>query len=365
MLEEETPQTADGNFIEDIKAGAPLTKPDAEKTNDILDDKNDPDYEPSDVFAWANNLFEYKEDLVMEVFWINKNNVVYRTKISPELEKQLQPLFIDNTLDYVLEGAEQGMPVRDFSDGEAEAGVLQRVPWKRVDKLKEVMHWIRTQESEIELFADEEHDLKRIKGAIIRTSHPKMKEPFYIVKALSGGQMLKGDGTWMITGKLFKPFQAAALKIPAEAHMLVLEQDLYIFNQAKCDRLFGFDAKKNALADKKVREIEEHYKLSFADGVDLQSAVAGNKATINKLQSIEIGQLTQEQLIDHAEEIGIDLMSDENGAIIIMSQKDVTKFVNLLNDDYMESSLTGERYEIIKKRPLKPMSEEDMLVKGI
>ncbi len=353
-MQEETP-------LETAKA--PLTKQTA--PSDILAEAKDPDYVESDVFAWANNLFEYKEELVMELFWINKNNVVYRTKIAPELEKQMQPLFIDNTLDYVLEGAEQGMPVRNFEDGEAEAGVLQRVPWKRVEKLKEVMHWVRTQESEIELFAEEEHDLKRIKGALIKVSHPKMSQPFYIVKALSGGQMLKGDGTWMVTGKLFKPFQAAALKIPAEAHMLVLEQDLYIFNQAKCDRLFGYDAKKNALADKKVREIEEHYKLSFAEGVDLQSAVAGNKATINKLQNIDIGQLTQEQIMDHADEIGVDLMVDDAGAIIIMNQKDVTKFVNLLNDDYMESPLTGERYEIIKKRPLKPMSEEDMLARGI
>ncbi|HSX33963.1 MAG TPA: Kiwa anti-phage protein KwaB-like domain-containing protein [Candidatus Saccharimonadales bacterium] len=327
---------------------------------DITADNSD--YQESDVFAWANNLFEYKEDLVLELFWINKNNVVYRTKVAPELDKQLQPLFLDNTLDYVLDGAEQGMIVRNFDDGEAENGVLQRVPWKRVEKLKEVMHWIRTQEHEIELFAEEEHDLRRIKGAFVRVTHPKMKEPFYIIKALSGGQMLKGDGTWMVAGKVFKPFQAAALKIPAEAHMLVLEQDLYVFNQAKLDRLFGYDAKKNSIAERKVREIEEHYKLSYAEGIDLQSAVAGNKALINKLQQMEIGQLKQEQLIDHAEEIGVSLLVDDNGAIIIMNQKDLTKFVNLLNDDYMESALTGERYEIIKKRPLKPMSDDEMLL---
>lgn len=336
----------------------PGFKPAAPK--DILAD--DPDYAPSDVFAWANNLFEYKEELTIELFWINKNNVVYRTKTAPELDKQLQPLFLDNTLEQVLDGAENGIVVRDFTDGEGESGVLQRIPWKRIEKLKEVMHWVRTQESEIEMFTEEEHDLKRIKGAMARISHPKLKEPFYMFKALSGGQMLKGDGTWMVAGKLFKPFQAAALKIPVEAHMLVLEHDLYVFNEAKLDRLFGFDAKKNALANKKVAEIEAHYQLSFADGITLQSAVEGNKAIINKLQKMEVGDLTQEQLIDHAEEIGVDLMVDEAGAIIIMSPKDLNKFVNLLNDDYMESNLTGIRYEVMKKRPLKPTSDEDMML---
>jgi hypothetical protein len=330
---------------------------------DILAEPEE-DYEESDVFAWANNLFEYKEDLVIELFWINKNNVLYRTKLDPALANQMQPLFIDNTRELVLDGAEQGIVVRDIADGEAEQGVLQRVRWKKVEKLREVMHWIRTQEHEIELFTDEEHDLKRIKGALVRISHPKMPQPFYIVKALSGGQMLKGNGTWMVSGKTFKPFEAAALKVPVEAHMLILDQDLYVFNQSKLDRLFGYDGKKNSIAEKKVRQIEDHYKLSFAEGIDLQSAIQGNKSMINKLQSIEIGELKQEQIIDHAEEVGVDLMTDDNGAIIIMNQKDLSKFVNLLNDDYMESNLTGQRYEIIKKRPLKPVDADDMLTAG-
>ncbi len=356
-----------GDMPEEIETGIPsetlVTKQDAPK--DVLNEPDD-DYVESDVFAWANNLFEYKEELALEVFWINKNNVVYRTKLDPTLGKHLQELFLDNTLEQVLDGAEQGIVVRDIADGEGENGVIQRARWKKIEKLREVMHWIRTQEHEIELFSDEEHDLKRIKGAIVRVTHAKLPQPFYIVKALSGGQMLKGEGTWMVHGKVFKPFEAAALKIPIEAHMLVLDQDLYVFNESKLDRLFGYDAKKNAIANKKVQEIEANYKLSFADGITLQSAVEGNKALINKLQKIEVGALKQEQLIDHAEEIGVDLMVDDNGAIIIMNQKDLSKFVNLLNDDYMESNLTGIRYEIIRKRPLKPSSNDDdmMLMAG-
>lgn len=344
----------------------PLTSVVMPPTNILAESEAADDYKESDVFAWANNLFEFKEELVIELFWINKNNVLYRTKLDPTLATQMQPLFIDNTLEQVLDGAEQGIVVRDLSDGEGEQGVLQRVRWKKVEKLREVMHWIRTQEHEIELFADEEHDLKRIKGALVRVSHPKMPQPFYIIKALSGGQMLKGNGTWMVQGKVFKPFQAAALKVPVEAHMLILDQDLYVFNQSKLDRLFSYDAKKNSIAEKKVREIEEHYRLSFAEGLDLQSAIQGSKSLINKLQSIEIGELKQEQLMDHAEEVGVDLMTDESGAIIIMNQKDLGKFINLLNDDYMESNLTGNRYEIIRKRPLKPSDNDDMkLLNGI
>ena len=97
----------------------------------------------------------------------------------------------------------------------------------------------------------------------------------------------------------------------------------------------------------------------------MQSMVKDKKSTIKKLQKLEVGKIKQEDLLNHAEEMGVELMTDDSGAIIIMDNKDMTKFVNLLNDDYMESPMTGERYEIIKKKLLKPESDEDALLKEV
>ena len=90
----------------------------------------------------------------------------------------------------------------------------------------------------------------------------------------------------------------------------------------------------------------------------MQHLVAGKKSTIKKLQHIDPEGVKQQELLDHGAELGIELMEDESGAIIIMDGKDLDKFVNLLNDDYVESALTGQRYEIIRKRPIKPTEEE-------
>lgn len=312
-----------------------------------------------DIFAWANNLYQFKNQLKVELFLVNKNNVVYKTKLDQELQKQMQPLFIDEILNEVLAGAASGMQVRDFEDGEAETKVLQRTHWENVEKLKEVMHWIHTQEAEIELFVEEEHDLKRIKAALARCTHPSMKEPFYVIKALPTAQMLKGEGAWMVNGKQFVPFEsAAALRIPADNQLLLVNNDLFVFSQPKLDRLFGYNAKKNSVAAKKAAEIEEKFKLSFAEGMDLQSLVKGNKPTINKLQNLEVGDIKQDSIVDHAEEIGLPLMVAEDGSIIIETSKDLTTFVNLLNDDYIESNLTGVRYEVLRKKALKPPKDE-------
>ena len=74
---------------------------------------------------------------------------------------------------------------------------------------------------------------------------------------------------------------------------------------------------------------------------------------IQKLQKLEVGKVTQQQALDYAEEMDLELMPDEQGKIIIMDDKDLSTFVNIINEDYWVSPLTGERYEIIKKRPLK------------
>jgi hypothetical protein len=158
----------------------------------------------------------------------------------------------------------------------------------------------------------------------------------------------------MIRDRQDRQFDAdAALRIPPDNQLLVLDQDMYVFSEAKLKSLFGYDAKQAAIAEQKVREIEENFKLSFGEGDSIQSLIKGKGKIIKKLQKID-RRVTQDQLLSHAEEMGIEMMTDDAGAIIIMDGKDMDKFVNLLNDDYMESPMTGIRYEILNKRELKP-----------
>ena len=317
-------------------------------------------YQETDVFAWANNILAYKEELKIELFLISKSYIPYRTSLSPELKKQLEPLFIDGLLEYLFEGAENGMTVRGFEQAEAEAGVLQRTQVFKVDNARATLAWIETQEHEIENFNDDEHDFGRMKGLLARVSHPNMKHKVYIVKVLPKSNVMQGKAGWMVRGGKFVPFDAdAALRIPSDNQLLIIDDDLYVFNQARLKQMFSYDAKEALIAEKKVEEINANFRLSFPEGENLQTMVATKKGAVKKLQKINPGLVKQEQLLEHASELGVDLMEDDSGAIIIMDEKDLGKFVNLLNDDYMESPLTGQRYEIIKKKLLKPDDESE------
>lgn len=339
-----------------------LSKKDDPK--DILgaEDVKDANYQETDVFAWANNLVQYKDELRIDLFFFNKNYVVYKTTRSKALDKQMEPIFIDEILEFILEGAANGLIVRGFEEAEAEENVLMRTRLSNVQKAKEVLNWLKHQAHEIELFDDEEHDIKRMKGVLARVSHADLDKPFYIVKQLQQSQVIRGKTGWMLREGKFVPFDAdAALRVGPENQLLILEQDIYVFNQAKLKSIFGYDAKEASIAAYKVREIEQYFRLSFSEGVSLQSLVKGNKPIVKKLQKVEPSQIKQDDLVDHAEELGVPIMIDENGAIIIMDEKDMTRFVNLLNDDYVESPLTGLRYEIKAKRILKPADEDDLL----
>lgn len=317
-------------------------------------------YQETDVFTWANNLAQHTGELEFELFLISKSYGLYKVATNNSIKKSLEPMFISNILEYIIQGIDSGLIVRGFEDSEDEEGVLQRTQLFKVEKARETVSWVKTQKHEIEIFNDAEHDFRRMKGILARVTTPnKNDKPFYITKTLPSSNIMNSRTSWMVREGKFVEFDAdAGLKVPSDNQLLILDQDIYVFNQSKLKQLFGYDAKEASIAAQKADEILTNFNLSFADDLDIQMLVAGKKSLIKKLQKVDTSAAKQEALADHAEEMNIDIMTDESGAFIIEDSKDLAKFVNLLNDDYLESGLTGERYEIIRKKLIKPPKEE-------
>ncbi len=333
-----------------------------QKIDDILSKQAESNYQETDVFAWANNLVQIKEELNIELFLFSKNFVVYKTQLNKDLHRSLEALFIDNLLEEILDGVDRGLVVREFEDAEAEKNILQRTRLGKVENAHMVLNWLKTQEHEIEPFVEEEHDFKRIKGLVARCSHKDLPKPFYIIKALSQTQIMKGRAGWMLRGGKFVPFDAeGALRIPADNQLLILDQDIYVFNQSKLASLFGYDAKKYSIAEQKLKLIAENFKFKLDGEQTIEQMVKGKKSLVNKLQKLDPSSVTHKKLLEQLEALDLPLMTDTSGAIIILDGKDLNMFVNLLNQDYVESPMSGQRFEITNKKPLKPPEDEDIL----
>ncbi len=310
--------------------------------------------EPTDIFLWANNIDGVKKELDVEFFLFNKHYTPYTTSFNSELNSQIKPLFLYDLINFVTMGAGTGLSVRDFELSEDEDNVLLRTDLEKVGRAETLLHLIEHQRNDIVEFSEQEHEFKRIKGILARFTHKNSPDkPFYAIKQISQGQVLKGSTAWEFRDGKFGAFQAdVGLKVPSDNQVLIIDKDIFVFNQGKFERIFNYDYKKQALADKKVEEIEKHFRLSFPDGMDLQSLVRERKKTVNKLQKIEVGDISQEQVIEYADNMQLDIMTDDAGAIIIMDGNDLDTFVNLINEDYITSEITGRRYEVKSKKLL-------------
>ena len=93
----------------------------------------------------------------------------------------------------------------------------------------------------------------------------------------------------------------------------------------------------------------------------MQALAYETPALADKLLRCQPGLLTQDQIVEQADEFGLALMTDDaNNAIIIMDKRDATMFANLLNDDYLESNGTGAHYLAIKKKEVYATEDKQM-----
>ena len=317
--------------------------------------------EPTDIFLWANQADAHKEALEVDLFLFTKGYTVYATNYAKELKAQLKVLFLYDMISQVQTGAATGMHVRDFEAAAAEENVLERTTLDKVDHAQEVIEQIRYGEESLEVFREGDHEFKKVKGIVARFSRPGV-EPFFVAKILPQSQVLKGATAWMYNGDSFQPFSAdVGLRITPDNQVLIAGNDIFAFSESKFIRLFGYDAKQFAVAEEKIAEIEQNFKLKFPEGITFDALVRDTKSLVGKLQKVNVGLVTQDQVIEQADEMGLELMTDENtGEIIIMDAKDAAKFVNLLNDDYVTSGMTGIRYELKGKKELKDTAPDDM-----
>lgn len=316
----------------------------------------DQDY--ADVFLWATNTEPVKDSLEVDLFLFDKNYTVYTAQYADELKTQMKKLFLNDMLRYVREGSAKGLSVREFEMSEKEENVLQRTSLVRVENAAEVIRKIEEEEADLDPFTEESNEFKTVKGMMARFKYPTLEKPFYVAKLVKQSQALKGDTAWMFSSTSFKPFSAAAgLRIMPDSQALVVDGTVFVFDEAKFETMFKYNAKLQHLAHQKVAEIEANFNLSLPNEVTLQSLLKGKKRLVQKLQKIDMSTIEQNKLMEHADELGVDLMLDDIGAIIIMDGKDLDKFVNLLNDDYVTSSFTGVTYEIKNKKPLEKDKE--------
>ena len=308
-----------------------------------------------DVFQWANNVDEIKNNVSVELFLFNKNYTPYKVRYSDVLMQAIRSMFMLEAVEYVIKEADKGLECREYELSDGEDKVIYRIALDKVGRAETLIHLIENEYKDIAYFTDDEYEFKRIKGIIAKFSYPgdDGQKTFYIAKNLAASAALKGKLSWELNGESFEPLTAdLAIKVPEGNETAIVDGQIVIFNQSKFEKLFQFDYKQQLISEQKAKELEDTYKLSFPEGLTLNALLEDKKPLVKKLQSVEIGEMSQEQLLDYADEMQLELMTDDDNKIIIMDDKDLNMFVNLLSEDYFVSPVNGRRYEIKSKKLL-------------
>ena len=304
-----------------------------------------------DVFLWANNIDAIKNNLSIELFLFNKNFTPYKIRFSDDLMTQVRSLFLFDAINFISSGAGTGLQIRDYELSDGEDDVIYKIDLAKVGRAETLIHLIENEYKDIAYFNENEYEFKKIKGIIAKFSQDN--KVFYVAKQIPQSQVLKSSLSWELRGETFEPFSSdAGVRVPSDNQVAIIDQEIVIFNQGKFEKLFNYDYKAQLLADAKAAEITEAYKLSFPEGLDLNTLLRDKKNLVTKLQDIEPGEITQEQLVEYADQMSLELMTDVDGSIIIMDGSDLGVFVNLLSENYVISNITGKRYEIKSKKLL-------------
>lgn len=308
-----------------------------------------------DVFQWANSVDEVKNNVSVELFLFNKNYTPYKVRYSDALMQAIKSMFMLEAVEYIIKEADKGLECREYELSDGEDKVIYRIELSKVGRAETLIHLIENEYKDIAFFTDDEYEFKRIKGIVAKFTYPgdDGQKTFYIAKNLAASSALKGKLGWELNGESFEPLTAdIAIKVPEGNETAIVDGQIVIFNQSKFEKLFQYDYKSQVISEQKAKELQEAYSLSFPEGLTLNALLEDKKPLIKKLQAIEVGEMKQDQLLDYADEMQLELMTDDQGKIIIMDEKDLGMFVNLLSEDYFVSPVNGRRYEIKSKKLL-------------
>ena len=315
--------------------------------------------EKFDVFQWANQIEEYKNNISCELFLFNKNYTPFKVRYSDKLAASVKAMFMLEAITYVNKEADKGLEQREYEESDGESHVVYRTNLENVTRAESLIHLVEKEYKDIEYFNDggSGAEFKKIKGILAKFSYlggDEGNKVFYIAKGIASSSALKGATSWELNGESFEPFAAElALKMPEDNQVAIVDGNVIIFNQTKFINLFQYDYKAQMLADAKAKEINEKYKLTLEEGMTINDLLQDKKPLAKKLNEIDIpNAMSQKQVIEYCDEMQLELMSDENDSIIIQDDKDLAMFINLINEDYFVSPVNGLRYEIKSKKLL-------------
>lgn len=134
---------------------------------------------------------------------------------------------------------------------------------------------------------------------------------------------------------------------------------MYVFNKHNFEKIFRFFELVRKTAAQTLATIKANVPIDNFD--ELEKACTGHlhmqaklkniagKPYLNKMKIADI-----KKLLKHFPALGLKTVTRNGKEMLVFDPKDKWALLRLLDDDYLDSVLTGEKYEVTGKRPYQP-----------
>jgi len=160
---------------------------------------------------------------------------------------------------------------------------------------------------------------------------------------------LFGEGTF---DRVKNPLFLFDHKVDALSH----DGAMYVFNKHNFEKIFRFFELVAATAAETLRTIKTHVPIANFD--ELEKACSGHLQMQAKLKNIAGKPYLKKMTMDDIKKVlkdfpnlGIKTVKKGTKEMLLFDPKDKWAVLRLLDDDYLGSILTGQRYEVTGKRP--------------
>lgn len=134
---------------------------------------------------------------------------------------------------------------------------------------------------------------------------------------------------------------------------------MYIFNKHNFEKIFRFFELVTKTAAQTLATIKAHVPIANFD--ELEKACSGHLQMQAKLKNIAGKPYLKEMKIADIKKVlqafpslGLKTIKKNGKEMLVFDPKDKWALLRLLDDDYLDSVLTGQKYEVTGKRPYQP-----------
>ena len=177
--------------------------------------------EKFDVFLWANEVDEIKNNVSAELFLFNKNYTPFKIRYSDQLTNSVKAMFMQEATNFIIKEADKGLECREYEKSNGEDHVIYRTTLDKVGRAETLIHLIEQEYKDLAYFSDHEYEFKKIKGILAKFTYPggeKGTKTFYIAKLLPSSAAIKGATSWELNGE---SFSLSLPRLPLKCQMII------------------------------------------------------------------------------------------------------------------------------------------------